>query len=107
MERIYNKLVRDKIPEIIRTNGENPMTRKLKIAEYKTALESKLREECEEVIAANGPDRIEELADLLEVARSLAKIENKSLDDVLAVAEIKRTKRGGFDDHIFLEKVVE
>lgn len=46
MERIYNKLVRDNIPEIIKSNGELPITRKLTKQEYKIALENKLEEEC-------------------------------------------------------------
>lgn len=106
MERIYNKLVRDKIPEIIKEKGENPITRELELNEYKLALEQKLQEECHEVITANGEERIEELADTLEVLRALAKLENATLDDVIAVADKKSTKRGAFEKRIFLEKVI-
>lgn len=42
---------------------------------------------------------------MLEVIISLAKLENKSLDDVIQIANIKREKRGGFKKRIFLEKV--
>ncbi len=45
MERIYNKLVRDRIPEIIKNKGETPVTRVLKESEYKEELEKKLLEE--------------------------------------------------------------
>lgn len=66
MERIYNKLVRDKIPEIISDNGEKPIVRILNDTEYKEALEKKLYEEYLEVIHAYGNDRLEELADMLD-----------------------------------------
>lgn len=106
MERTYNKLVRDKIPEVIRGKGEEPITRILGDNEYRLALETKLKEECKEVLSASGEDRIEEIADAIEVLRALAKLEGKSLDDVLAVAEKKNSKRGAFEERIFLEKVI-
>lgn len=105
MDRIYNKLVRDNIPDIIRANGETPVTRSLDDKEYKKALEEKLFEEYEEVISSEGSERCEELADLIEVIRSLAKLENKTLEDITALADEKKAKRGGFDEKIFLEKV--
>jgi len=59
-----------------------------------------------EAISASTPeDRIEELADIIEVVSSLALIENKSLDDVIEIATSKREKRGGFQKRIYLEKV--
>ena len=54
MERTYNKLIRDNIPEIIISNQEQPVTRILNDEEYKKALEDKLHEEYEEVISAGG-----------------------------------------------------
>ena len=50
-------------------------------------------------------DRIEELADMLEVIMALAAVEGKTLDDVVEVAEQKRLKRGGFQRKIYLERV--
>ena len=107
MERTYNKLVRDNIPDIIIAKGETPVTRILEDEEYKKSLEVKLFEEYEEVISSEGEDRCEELADLMEVIRALAKLENKTLEDIIALADEKREKRGGFDGKVYLEKVIE
>ena len=61
MERIYNKLVRDNIPDIIKAQGETPITKILDDNVYKMELEKKLNEEYQEVLEASGNDRIEEL----------------------------------------------
>lgn len=107
MEKVYNKLVRDKIPEIIVGNGGEPFTRILDEDEYKVELETKLMEEYNEVLLATGEERVEELADMLEVISSLAKLEGKSLEEVIEVKNKKCDKRGGFEKRIFLEKVEE
>lgn len=107
MERVYNKLVRDKIPEIIESKGEMPVTRILEDEDYRKSLEEKLFEEYKEVIESNGEERLEELADLIEVIKSLAEYEKSSLTDVMEIADKKREKRGGFEEKIFLEKVIE
>lgn len=102
----YNKLVRDNIPDIISNNGETPITRILSDEEYKIELEKKLYEEYKEVLnSTTSEERIEELADMLEVIISLAKLENKKLEDIVEVAKSKRLKRGGFDKKIYLEDV--
>lgn len=107
MEQIYNKLVRDDIPDIIVNNGEVPITRILSNEEYKIELEKKLYEEYQEVLkTTNTKERIEELADMLEIIISLSELENKNLDEVISVAKTKRLKRGGFKQKIFLEKVL-
>lgn len=107
MERIYNKLVRDNIPKIIEEKNETPIIRILNDAEYKEALEKKLYEEYKEVLETNESDRVEELADMLEVIKSLASLENKSLDDVISLMNSKSEKRDSFKERIFLEKVIE
>ena len=107
MVKIYNKLVRDNIPNIIESKGETPITRILNDDEYKIELEKKLNEEYQEVLNASGNERIEELADMIEVIKYLAKTENATLDEVIAVANEKSSKRGAFNDKIFLEKVIE
>ena len=107
MERVYNKLVRDKIPEIIEGKNETPVTRILDDDEYKLELEKKLYEEYKEVIESFGEDRLFELADMIEVIKSLALLSGKTLEDIIEFANGKRNKRGGFEKKIFLEKVIE
>ena len=70
-------------------------------------MEKKLYEEYKEVIEATGDDRVEELADMLEVIRALANLEYKNLNEVIAIADKKNEKRGAFEEKIFLEKVIE
>ena len=107
MKKGYNKLVRDNIPSIIQKNGEIPITRILSDEEYKLELERKLNEEYQEVLLAQGKDRVEELADMLEIIKYLARLEEATLEDVIKIAEEKAKKRGAFDKKIFLETVIE
>lgn len=105
MGKIFNKLVRDKIPEIIKSNGEESVVRELSADEYKLELYKKLLEESNEVISSKSSDEtIEELADVLEILNAIAKFNGKKIDDVVEVAKQKRLKRGGFEKRIFLEK---
>lgn len=105
MEQLFNKLVRDNIPDIIRNNGEEAITRVLSDEEYKEELLKKLSEETSEVINASSKDELlEELADVLEILKALAELNNKSLEDVIEISREKRLKRGGFEKRIFLEK---
>lgn len=108
MEKVYNKLVRDNIPEIIKGNNDGEaVTRILNDDEYKKALEDKLYEEYQEVLEASGENRLEELADMLEIMISLAKIERANLEKIIEIAKKKKAKRGGFDKKLYLEKVVK
>ena len=100
-------MVRDRIPEIIMSKGETPVTRVLNESEYKEELEKKLLEEYKEVIEATGNDRIEELADMLEVIRALGNLENTTIEEIINIADVKNDRRGAFNNKIFLEKVVE
>ena len=107
MGKVYNKLVRDKIPDVIKANGENPITRVLSFEEYKAELERKLGEEYMEVVEAAGRDRLEELADVYEILKALAVLENSSIEEVQKIADAKAQKRGAFKDRIYLEEVIE
>ncbi len=107
MEKIFNKLVRDKIPEIIEANGEIAKCRILDKQEFKAELEKKLFEEYNEVLESAGNERVEELADMLEVLKALADVEGSNLEQVIQVAEEKAKKRGAFEKRIFLEKTIK
>ena len=100
-----NKLVRDNIPDIIEKNNEIAFTKVLSDDDYLIGLNKKLLEECNEVInAKNKEERLEELADLLEVMKAIAKLDNYSLDNINEVAKEKALKRGAFDKKIYLIK---
>ena len=108
METVYNKLVRDNIPEIIKCNNDGEaVIRILSDEEYKKALEDKLYEEYQEVLESSGEDRVEELADMLEIMISLAKLEKSNLEKIIEIDKKKKAKRGGFDKKLYLEKVVK
>ena len=100
----YNKLVRDKIVDIIKSNGETPKYHTLSDEQYLEELHKKLLEEANEFIEEDSP---EELADLLEVVYAIAKIKNINLEEVKEIRLKKREKRGGFDNKIYLETVEE
>ena len=95
----YNKLVRDKIPEIIEGQGETPVTRVLENEEYLACLEQKLREETAEYLESG---ELDELADILEVVYALSQARGHSRTDLEAAYERKRQARGGFEKRIFL-----
>ena len=98
-EMLYNKLVRDKIPDIIAQQGESANIRVLSDKEYTAALEQKLDEETREF---HKEKNLEELADILEVVYALADDLGYSKDDLLQVFNRKHEKRGGFHNRIFL-----
>lgn len=107
MEKTYNKLVRDNIPNIIENNGEVAITRILDSEEYRLELYKKLNEECLEVIGAKTKDEtLEELADVLEILKSIAELENAKLEDIIEISKQKRLKRGGFEKRVFLERTM-
>jgi predicted house-cleaning noncanonical NTP pyrophosphatase (MazG superfamily) len=99
------KLVRDRIPEIIQADGRHPVTRVLDDAAYRAALLAKLVEEADEANHAAAADLPGELADVLEVLRTLTVTAGMSWAQLLALADDKRSRRGGFEKRIFLEFV--
>jgi len=95
----FNKLVRDKIPDIIKSEGKNPATRVLSQTEYYAALKAKLKEETDEFLKS---DTLEELADILEVAFAIAAHLNVSREELEEMRIGKQLERGGFSERIFL-----
>lgn len=94
----YNKLVRDKIPEILDGKGARYEKRIASDDEYKTELVKKLGEEAEEFLRAGDP---EELADVIEVIEALKKLPD--YENVEELRKKKLEKRGGFDQKIILK----
>lgn len=99
----HNKLVRDKIPEIIERNGEYALTRILTDKEFDDALSEKLLEEATEIINASEKEEIiEELADLLEVIHAKAKANGIRFLDIELARQRKKSSKGGFEGKVFL-----
>ena len=101
---VYHKLVRDRIPEIIRESGKNCTTSVLEMADYITMLDAKLNEELLEYQESKS---MEELADLLEVIRAAAAARGSSIEEVERIRKEKAAKRGGFEKRILLLEVRE
>jgi len=102
VEKEYNKLVRDRIPEIIRQSGIECETAVLSNAEYCQALRQKLIEEAGEVAEADGDELVAELADLYEVIDALIASYGISGDRILDAQAKRRETRGGFTQKIML-----
>ncbi|WP_142828603.1 nucleoside triphosphate pyrophosphohydrolase [Planococcus soli] len=103
---IYNKLVRDAIPEVIEKTGKEFSTRILGEVEYEAEVKKKLSEELEEYKeAATNEEAIEELADILELLHAATKIHGSSFEELEGVRQAKAEKRGGFEKRIFLIEV--
>ena len=103
----HGKLVRDRIPEIIRLTGRTPEVRALDGDELLEALLCKLEEETHELRIAPQDGRTEELADILEVVLALAGTFGIEPDALEKAADTKRAERGGFDGGLWLEYVDE
>ena len=104
MNKKYNKLVRDKIPVIIESSGKACTTEILNDEDYLRMIDAKLDEELAEYYK---DQKIEELADLLEVIRAAAIARGYSTEDLERVRAEKAAKRGGFEKKILLVEVQE
>lgn len=103
-ELVYNKLVRDKIPEIIEADGKTCEIEILSDDEYIKMIDAKFDEELAEY---HKEQNLEELADLLEVIHAATVARGYSIDELEALRAKKAEMRGGFEDKIFLKKVIE
>lgn len=104
MSKKYNKLVRDRIPEIIESSGKSCVTEILSDEDYLKMLDAKLDEELAEY---HADQNIEELADLMEVIRTCAVARGYTIEELERVRAEKTAKRGGFEKKILLKEVVE
>jgi predicted house-cleaning noncanonical NTP pyrophosphatase (MazG superfamily) len=100
---VYNKLIRDLIPQVIEATGKEFRTRILDEEEYKKELIIKLKEESEEYFAAPSPkESLEELADMLEVIWALAVEHGATWEELEDWREKKAKARGGFQERVYL-----
>jgi predicted house-cleaning noncanonical NTP pyrophosphatase (MazG superfamily) len=102
--KVYNKLVRDKIPDIILKDHCLPTTRTLDDEEYIKELNKKLKEEVKEYLEE---ENIEEMVDILEVIRAILDYKKVTYEEIEEKRIKKARKRGTFKKKTFLEKVVE
>lgn len=104
MVKEYNKLVRDRIPEIIEAKGDSCETEILSEEEYLKMVDSKLDEELSEY---HRDHSIDELADLVEVVYAAVKARGFTVEQLEEIRTRKAAKRGAFEKRILLKKVIE
>ena len=102
MKMKYNKLVRDRIPELIEESGRKQISRTLNEDEYEQALMDKIVEEIEEYRVSKNE---EEIADIYEVLDCLVKLKDYEPMHIDYLRLIKREARGSFHKWILLEEV--
>jgi predicted house-cleaning noncanonical NTP pyrophosphatase (MazG superfamily) len=100
----HNKLVRDRVPEIIRMSGRTPVIRELEPEEFLVQLDFKLDEEVREYLESGA---VAELADVLEVIHAIANARGYSSAELEELRAAKARERGGFGARLFLERVLE
>jgi len=99
----YNKLIRDKIPEIIKKDGWNPIIKTLSKKQYLTALKKKILEEAEElIIAKKRKDVIDEIVDIQELLDHLVSEIKLTKLEIENQQKKKNEKRGRFKKRLFL-----
>ena len=104
MEKIYNKAIRDKIPEIIEAEGLRCEYKTLNDGEFLAHLEKKLEEEIKEYYQTKN---VEELADLLEVIYRIIELRGVLLSEINEMRAKKNLERGAFSKNLFLVKMSE
>jgi predicted house-cleaning noncanonical NTP pyrophosphatase (MazG superfamily) len=102
MRKEYNKLVRDRIPEIIMRDGRESEVVIMSKDEYREALRTKLIEEAEEAARADPGKLVIELADLYEVVDAIMAAYGIDRQLVLTEQKQRRIERGGFEERIQL-----
>ena len=102
--KVYNKLVRDRIPEIIEKNGKRCVCEALPQDQYIAMLDAKLDEELAEYQQSKS---LEELADLLEVMDAVVRARGYTWEQLTEIRKKKKEERGGFEKRILLKEVYE
>lgn len=103
-KKIYNKLVRDNIPEIIEADNKTCLTEILSDEKYIEMLDEKLNEELLEYQESKD---IEEIADMLEVMNAIVVARGYSVEELEKIRKDKADKRGGFVKKMLLKEVSE
>lgn len=98
----HKKLVRDKIPQVIESNGGKGSFKILPEKRYEEELKKKLLEESKELVKAPKEEILNELADVLEIIKSIADQQKIKFSKVEEFQKEKRKKRGGFKKKLFL-----
>jgi len=105
----YRKLIRDRIPEIIRQSGKTAQIRTLSEPEYRHAVGHKILEEAHELFAEwqqeNPAGVLKESADMIEILLAALQVHGLTLDDLMAMRQKRADERGGFWKRLFLESV--
>ena len=109
MKKIHNKLVRDKVPQIIRENKQVPITKELDEEDFVNELLRKLEEEIQEVIGArnNKEELMAEIGDVYEVLNAIIDLYELDKNLLLEMQKKKKQERGGFEERTYLESVEE
>ncbi|HRY91257.1 MAG TPA: nucleoside triphosphate pyrophosphohydrolase [Candidatus Gracilibacteria bacterium] len=106
--KTYNKLIRDRIPEVIRSHGKLPNYRELNREDYREALKEKLLEEAIELKKAESmEDMINEISDVMEILDAVIEEFGINRDEVIIKKLSKKEERGAFTKKLFLEYVDE
>jgi len=102
--KVYNKLIRDKIPQIIEQSGKQAVIEAVSGKEYLELLNAKLGEELQEYLESQSA---EELADLVEVVYAILDYNNVSLQEFELIRKQKVLERGAFKDRLLLREVID
>jgi superfamily II DNA or RNA helicase/predicted house-cleaning noncanonical NTP pyrophosphatase (MazG superfamily)/HKD family nuclease len=106
---VHRKLVRDKIPELIRERGSEPLIRQLEEKSFRDAVGMKILEEASELFSQlrqeNPQGVLEESADLLEISLTALQIHGFGMEDLERARDERNRIRGGFRDRCFLESI--
>jgi len=104
-EIVYNKLIRDRIPEIIENDGKEPIYKT--ITDEKEFLQLLIEKLLEEVNEFKVDPSVDELADILEVTNTIRKIQKWHPRLIESIRRKKLNERGGFSKKLFLVSVKE